>query len=446
MAAISLGCAKNRVDTEEILGHLSGREYILTDHYPSADAIFINTCAFIEEAQQESITTILETVSSLGSKKPKIIAAGCLVEVFGKTLLKKIPELDGAIGVHSYRHLDQFMDKLFEGKRVLVKHRPPEQYQSIASRILTTPVHNANVKIAEGCNNRCHYCMIPAIRGPYRSRAPEAIKREVEELVAGGAKEINLIAQDTTAYGHDQTDWPDLTGLLKEILSIPGNFRIRIMYTYPSRINDGLIELIKEENRICKYLDIPIQHSSDDILIKMGRSYRRQDLEDLFRKLRRKIPNLVVRTTVMVGFPGEKRHHFKDLLNFIEKQNFENLGAFIYSSQEKTPAGGYDQKVNARIAKKRYKTLMMKQKKISRANNKKYLSQRLPVLVEGKISGNLNWYYGRTEYQAPEVDGLVFFPASKVLKPGSLVSAVITAAGPYNLLALHTVPVDWMPR
>ncbi len=434
------------MDTEEILGYLSGRGYILTDHYPSADAVFINTCAFIEEAQQESINTILETASSLGSNKTKIIAAGCLVEVFGKTLLKKIPELDGAIGVHSYRQLDQFMDKLFEGKRALIKHRPSEEYQSIASRILTTPVYNANVKIADGCNNRCHYCMIPAIRGPYRSRAPEDIKREVEELVAGGAKEINLIAQDTTAYGLDQTDWPDLTGLLEEILSIPGNFRIRIMYTYPSRINDGLIGLIREENRICKYLDIPIQHCSDEVLIKMGRSYRQQDLENLFRKLRRQIPSLAVRTTVMVGFPGEKGYHFKDLLNFIEKQKFENLGAFIYSSQEKTPAGGYDQKVPARIAQKRYKTLMMRQKKMSRANNKKYLGQRLPILVEGKISGDGAWYYGRTEYQAPEVDGLVFFPASKVLKPGSWVSAVITAAGPYNLMALRPAPVDSMPR
>lgn len=434
------------MDTEEILGYLSGRGYILTGHFSSADAILINTCAFIEAARQESITTILETAASLDSKKPKIIVAGCLVEVFGKSLLKKIPEISGAIGVHSYHQIDYFMNKLFEGKRALVKHRPSKEYHPIASRILTTPVHNANLKIADGCDNSCHYCMIPAIRGPYRSRAPEDIKREVKELVAAGAKEINLVAQDTTAYGLDQKGWPDLTGLLKEILRIPGSFRIRIMYTYPSRITDDLIELIGKENRICKYLDIPIQHCSDDILAGMGRLYRKKDLKRLFRKLRRRIPGLALRTTVMVGFPGETNHHFKELLHFIAEQKFENLGAFIYSDQEWAPAAEYNHKVPARIAKKRYKTLMLEQKEISRANNQKYLGQRLPVLVGGKIPGDGNWYYGQTEYQAPEVDGLVYFPASEILKPGDWVSVVIKAVGPYNLLALHAVPVEYMPR
>ncbi len=382
----------------------------------------------------------------MGLSKTKIIAAGCLVEVLGKEILEKFPELDGAIGVHSYGQIAQFMDNLFEGKQVFIKNRSSEEYQSIAPRILTTPVYSANVKIADGCNNRCNYCMIPAIRGPYRSKAPEAVKGEVEALVAAGAKEINLIAQDTTAYGLDQSDWPDLPALIKEILSIPANFKIRIMYTYPSRITDDLIDLIREENRICKYLDVPIQHCSDEILVKMGRLYKQNDLENLFRKLRQKIPGLALRSTVMVGFPGEKRHHFNDLLNFITKQKIDNLGTFIYSEQEQTPAADYKQKVPARIASKRYKELMLRQKEISRANNKKYLGHRLPVLVEGKISNNTDWYYGRTEYQAPEVDGFVYFPSSRELKVGSWVSAVITAVGPYNLLALRANPVDFMPR
>ncbi len=446
MAAISLGCSKNRIDTEEVLGYLAKNGYILTDHYDSADVIFINTCGFIEDAQQESINTILEMVDTGGSERPKLIAAGCLVEVYGAGIMDSIPELDGAIGVHSYRELDQFMEALFSGKRPVLKSAPSSEYSSLSTRVLTTPVHTAFVKIADGCDNRCHYCMIPSIRGPYRSRAPEEIVAEVEDLLDRGAFEINLIAQDTTAYGTDLEERPNLAGLLKQILQLDRNFRLRIMYTYPSRIDDSLIELIREENRICNYLDIPIQHGSDYILKQMGRHYRQENLRSLFAKLRRRIPDLALRTTVMVGYPGETERHFLDLLNFIKEHPFESLGAFTYSRQEETPAGSLEQQVPARVGRKRFKELMLKQKRVVRQINQKYLGLRLPILVEGKVKTGVSWHYGRTEYQAPEVDGLVYFRSVEELKPGSWVSAEIKAAGPYNLLAAKPLLIDRLPR
>ncbi len=445
MAAVSLGCSKNRIDTEEILGYLARQGYILTDHYNSADVIFINTCGFIEQAQQESINTLLDMIEATRQNKPKIVAAGCLVEVFGDKILKNIPELDGAIGVHSYRDLDQFMEKLFAGEGPVLKNSPPKTYSSLSPRVLTTPIYSASVKIAEGCNNRCHYCMIPEIRGPYRSRDPEEIALEIKDLLEQGAFEINILAQDTTAYGTDSEAYPDLCGLLKRILELDYNFRLRIMYTYPSRITDQLIDLIREENRICNYLDVPIQHSSDHILERMGRLYRRQNLTALFDKLRFRIPDLVLRTTVMVGHPGETRRQFLDLLNFIEEYPFENLGAFTYCHQENTFAGTPDQQVPARVAGRRYKELMIRQKKIALLTNQKYLGMRLPILVEGVSRIGPRWYYGRTEYQAPEVDGSVYFRSRFCPEPGSWVSAEIKAAGPYNLLAVNPVPVDRMP-
>ncbi len=429
-----------------MLGYLAGNGYILTDDYLSADVIFINTCAFIEDARQESVNTILEMVQQTRAKRPRIIAAGCLVEVFGNQVLESIPGVDGAIGVHSYRELDRFMAQLFAGERPVFKNPPSETYHSLSSRVLTSPEHSVNVKIADGCNNRCHYCMIPSIRGPYRSREPRAIVNEINDLLVRGAAEINLIAQDTTAYGIDQPGYPDLSGLLEQILALDHDFSLRIMYTYPSRIDERLIELIGTENRICKYLDIPIQHSSDRILELMGRHYGREELQSLFEKLRRRIPELALRTTVMVGYPGERSRHFQELLGFIEKYPFESLGSFIYSQQEGTPAAGSEALVPTRVSRNRQRALMLKQKRIARKVNQKYSGTRLPILVEGKAGSIRNLYYGRTEYQAPEVDGITWIRSAEEFKPGSRVSAVIKAVGPYNLLAVKPVLLDRMPR
>jgi len=445
LAAISLGCSKNRIDTEEILGYLADKGFILTDHYRFADVILVNTCGFIDQAQQESINTILQVAENTGSNKPKIVAAGCLVEVFGNKIIKNVAAIDGAIGVHSYSSLDQFMKLLLSGKRTVIKKSPANMYQSLSSRVLTTPVHTASVKIADGCSNRCHYCLIPRIRGPYRSREPEEIVAEINDLLDRGTAEINLIAQDTTAYGSEKDSLPNLSGLIKKILKLDRTFRLRIMYTYPSRIDDQLIELIGSESRICNYLDIPIQHSSDQMLERMGRLYNRQQLTELLSTLRRRIPDIALRTTVMVGYPGETRSHFRDLLQFIEDNPFENLGAFTYSRQDGTIAGNINEQVPGRVAAKRYRELMLKQKRLARIVNKKYMGKQLDILVEGTSQFYGNWYYGRSQYQAPEVDGLVYFRSPVDLKPGIRILAKIDAVSPYNLLAYNMTTLEKKP-
>jgi ribosomal protein S12 methylthiotransferase len=445
VAAISLGCAKNRIDTEEILGLLSLKGYLLTDDFHTADIVFVNTCGFIDKAQQESINTLLEVVASKKERAKIVIAAGCLVEVYGSKLLATIPEIEGVIGVHSYTYLDRFIALIRSGKRVFIKKTPRANFCSLAPRVLTTPAHSANVKIAEGCNNRCHYCLIPKIRGPYRSRPPDEIITEINNLLIAGTREINLIAQDTTAYGIDCENYPDLTNLIKNILSIPKKFWLRIMYTYPSRVNEELIETVASDQRVCNYLDIPIQHSNDIILQSMDRHYNRHLIIDLVAKARKRIPDLALRTTCMVGYPGEGRMQFIDLLNFIKISPFEHLGAFTYSCQKGTVAGNSANQVPRRVAKKRLSELMNQQQQISARLNQKFVGKWLTVLVEKTLLCSNNWYYGRTQYQAPEVDGGVYFKSAIALNPGDWVTVRIDASSPYNLLAVRSKPLSELP-
>ncbi|MGM0689491.1 MAG: 30S ribosomal protein S12 methylthiotransferase RimO [Bacillota bacterium] len=435
IAAVSLGCSKNRIDTEEMLGLLAKLGFVLTDDYRNSDVVIVNTCSFIDQAQQESINKLLE-ISNTGSKsRPKIVAAGCLVELFGTKLIKSIPELDGAIGVHSYDSLEIFMKMLLSGNRPFIKKMPATEYSSLAPRILTTPAHSANVKIAEGCSNCCHYCLIPSIRGPYRSRTAEEIVTEVNDLLEKGTREINLIAQDTTAYGLDRKDLPNLPGLIRQILKSKHQFWLRIMYTYPSRIDDHLIDLIRTEKRICNYIDIPIQHVSDKVLKGMNRDYGKEELVKLLGKLRKRIPNLALRTTCMVGYPGEGRKQFEELLDFITVNQFERLGAFTYSSQENTIAASSLEKIPPRVVNKRHQELMLRQQLISTALNSKLIGGELTVLVDKVLGPGSGRYYGRTEYQAPEVDGGVLVRSQRSLSPGDLVSVKVFAASPYNLFA-----------
>lgn len=435
LAAVSLGCSKNRIDTEEVLGLLSGWGFVLTDDCCSADIVIVNTCSFIEQAQQESINKLLELSSTGSRNQPKIVAAGCLVELFGSKITKAIPEIDGAIGVHSYGSLERFMNMLLNGKRPVIKKQPSSTYNSLSPRILTMPAHSANVKIAEGCSNHCHYCLIPSIRGFYRSRNPEEIVAEINGLLEKGAREINLIAQDTTAYGTDSKGRPNLSDLIRQILELKHQFWLRIMYTYPSRIDDQLIELIANESRICKYIDIPIQHVSDQVLGRMNRTYGKEELTKLLQKLRNRIPNLALRTTCMVGYPGEGIRQFRELVDFITENPFERLGAFTYSSQEGTVAGSLSDKVSRRVANKRYRELMLRQQHLSNELNRRLIGRELTVLVEKALESGSNRYYARTEYQAPEVDGGVYFRSQRSLAPGDLVSVKVCAASPYNLLA-----------
>ncbi len=440
IAAVSLGCAKNRIDTEEILGLLGLHRFMITASPEAADIIIVNTCSFIETAQQESITAILKAALPKRGRRPVVIAAGCLAERFGEKLLKNIPELSGVIGVHSYKEIVPFLKRCLSGERESLITPPDGRYCSLGPRLLTSSGHSVYVKIAEGCDNRCRYCLIPDLRGPYRSRPPEEIVDEVQALVRSGAQEINLIAQDTTAYGMDLNEAPDLTGLLKRIiLAAPDLPWLRVLYAYPSRVSDPLIDLIAREPQLCKYLDLPLQHIHGTVLTRMGRHYCNEEITALIALLRRQIPGLALRTTYMLGFPGETRQQFEKLLSFMQCNPIERVGAFAYSRQEGTAAASLDHPVPRRVGEKRRRELMLCQKSISQIFNNKLIGRRLPVLVEGPAGGgqSKHFYYGRTEYQAPEVDGGVFFRSFRTLSSGQWASVQITAASPYDLLGVN---------
>jgi ribosomal protein S12 methylthiotransferase len=434
IAAVALGCAKNRIDTEEILGLLGRHGYLITDDPALADAVIINTCAFIEEAQQESIEAILALVKQRRDKVPLIIAAGCLAQHFGERLLQEIPELNGVIGVHSYAEIIPFLESCFAGKRELLLLAPPDRYRDLGPRLLTTAAHSAYVKIAEGCDNRCRYCLIPSLRGPLRSRPTAEIISEVRDLIAGGTREINLIAQDSTAYGADRGLSDGLSLLLQQILQeIPSFFWIRILYAHPARVTAKLISLIAREERICKYLDLPLQHINSTVLRRMGRRYTREEVVALVQKLRRCIPGIVLRTTYLAGFPGESRPQFRELHAFLQEQPFERVGVFAYSKQPGTAAALLPDQVPSRVKQKRRRELLSLQQGIALEFNQRLIGQKFTVLVEGPAGAGEKLYRGRTSFQAPEVDGLLYFRSPRPLRPGSWAQVQVTAASPYDL-------------
>lgn len=445
LATISLGCSKNRIDTEGILGSLCALGISLTGDYNNADLIMINTCSFIESAQEESINTLLQLRAETRETNPIIFVAGCLVETIGTEIINKIPEINGAIGAHSYQHLEQFIAMLLRNRRLAIKKRVGINYYEPANRVLTASAHSVNIKIAEGCSNCCNYCLIPQIRGPYRSREPQDIVNEITFFLANGAREISLIAQDTTAYGSDRQDLPDLAGLLKEILKLEQNFWLRIMYTYPSRITNELISLIAEEPRICNYLDVPIQHTSSRILHSMGRHYDQVELDHIISALRTRVPDITLRTTCMVGYPGEGTTDFSELILFIRKHLFEHLGAFIFSSQEGTTAACMNASVPIRVIKKRYRQLMLEQQQISYLNNQKRIGRIELLMIDRSTNGKEHFYSGRSQKEAPEVDGGVILYSTASLKSGDLVKAKIIAAQPYAVLAVNLKTLNDFP-
>lgn len=434
VAAVALGCAKNRIDTEEILGLLGRSGYLITDDPAEADVVIVNTCAFIEKAQQESIDTILGLAERRRGKKPLLIAAGCLVQHFGGDLLKEIPSLSGAVGVHSYSELPGFLERCLAGRRELLLLPPPERYCALGPRLLTAAPHSAYVKIAEGCSNRCCFCLIPSLRGPLRSRPAAEIVTEIEQLIAGGAREINLIAQDTTAYGAEKGASDGLAELVERILrEIPAYFWLRILYAHPARVSDRLIELIAGEARLCKYLDLPLQHINSDLLKSMGRRYNRDKVVELVGKLRRRVPGVTLRTTFLVGYPGETAAQFRELCEFLRRRPFERVGVFEYSRQPGTAAAGLEHRVPRRVASKRSQDLMKVQQQISLSFNRSLVGCKFNVLVEGPAGRSDSLYGGRTSFQAPGVDGLFYFRSSRPLQPGSMVKVLVTAASVYDL-------------
>ncbi len=434
IAAVALGCAKNRVDTEEILGLLGRCGYLISSRPAEADAVIVNTCAFIEAAQQESIDTILSLAARRRGGKPLLIAAGCLAQRYGGELLKAMPDLGGVIGVHSYQELPAFMESCFAGKRELLLPAPPALYSSLGARLLTTAPHSAYVKIAEGCSNHCRYCLIPSLRGPLRSRPAEEIITEIGRLIDGGAREINLIAQDTTAYGAEWGAVEGLSGLVKQILdAVPAFFRMRILYAHPARVSDSLIDLIARERRLCKYLDIPLQHINSDLLKRMGRRYSREEIVDLVGKLRRRIPGITLRTTYLTGYPGERPAHFRELRSFMQQQPFERVGVFAYSRQPGTAAADLGRQIPTRVSERRRRDLLAIQQTVAHSFNRSLVGRTFTVLLEGPAGSGGLLYCGRTEFQAPEVDGLTYVRSLHPLRPGDFVDVLITAAAPYDL-------------
>ena len=430
---VSLGCSKNLVDTEVMLHHLVSAGYEITPEETEADIVIINTCGFIESAKQESIDNILDIAWLKKNKKLKgIIATGCLVERYREEVMKEMPEVDALVGVGS---LDKIVDavRAVEKKKTFCAFDDKESCKLGGERLLTTPPYTAYLKIAEGCDNRCTYCAIPLIRGRLRSRPIEDLVKEAKDLEALGVKELCLIAQDTTRYGLDlygEYKLDELIRALTKETSIPW---IRLLYCYPDKITDGLIRELRENDRLLKYMDIPIQHISDPVLAAMNRHGDSATIKDAIERLRAAVPDITLRTTVIVGFPGESEEQFEELCEFVKETRFDRFGAFTYSPEEDTPAALLPDQIDEQIKQDRYDTVMATQLRISEEKNEEKVGKMLRVLVEG-YDVVAETYYGRSEADAPDVDGKIYFSSSKRHSAGEFVAVQILSALDYDLV------------
>lgn len=406
VALISFGCAKNLVDSEVMLGYLEKAGYTFVTTPGEADIVIFNTCGFIEPAKQEARDALKEA-AALKKKGKKTVAVGCYVERYKEHLMKKYPEIDVWLGVNDFDKIVQAI----EGKP-FKKSQHCFLYDHASPRYIQTPPSWAYVKISEGCSHECSFCAIPFIKGPYRSRSVSSILKEVEKLSSGGVKEINLISQDTTYFGRDQGLEDGLSLLLKELLKIQEIEWIRILYGYPEEISDSLLGVMQEE-RICSYLDIPFQHSNSRIIKKMKRGMDGRRALKFIQKLREKLPDIALRTSLVVGFPGEGKREFEDLEKFVQEARFDHLGVFTYSKEEGTDCFDFGDPVKESMKKKRRDKIMAIQSEISFENNKKYLNQSLDVLIEGIPKENPDILIGRGRFQAPEVDGMIFIDAPR---------------------------------
>ena len=412
---VSLGCSKNLVDTEMMVGVFKNNKYNIVNDPKLADIILINTCGFIEPAKQEAINTILEMAEYKKSGKCKIlVVTGCLVERYKEKLEKLLPEVDVFLKYSDYaqekgnsgivfEQLLEYINKYFKNKSQKIENTNLDFMQ----RVITTGEHYAYLRIAEGCSNRCTYCAIPYIRGSFVSRKIEDIVKEAKQLVKTGRKELILIAQDTSKYGKDIYGEPKLAKLLQELCKIKELKWIRFLYTYPEDITDELIEVVKNNDKICKYFDIPIQHISDAVLKRMNRKCTGASIKNIVTKLRKEIPDVVIRTTVMVGFPGETEEDFIQLYNFVEETKFDKLGAFMYSKEEGTPASRIKEQIHYMTKKSRYNKIMQLQQKISEDNETKNIGKELEILVE-YITKDEKYYVGRSYMDVPGIDGLAY--------------------------------------
>lgn len=431
---VSLGCPKNLVDTEVMLGILNkSGKYEITNDEKEADVVIVNTCGFIESAKQESIEAILEMAALKKDKCKLLLVTGCLAERYRDEIIKEIPEVDSVMGVGDYINIAKVIDSAFDGEKSVICGHQENICHLEEERIISTGKAYAYIKIAEGCDNKCTYCAIPSIRGAYKSRSIENIVTEAQKIARSGIKEIVIIAQDTTRYGMDLYGKKMLVPLLQELSKIDGIHWIRLLYCYPDEIDDNLINEIATNDKICKYLDIPIQHSSDKILKLMGRRDRKKDIENLIVKLRREIPEIVIRTTFITGFPGEDEEDFLDMKYFIQRLEFDRLGVFVYSKEEGTPAALMKNQVDDDVKQERYDIIMQLQKEITEAKNKNRIGKTYDVIIEG-IADDGIFYTGRTYAESPDIDGYVYITTREPLRIGEITRVKILNTDSYDLI------------
>lgn len=429
---ISLGCARNRVDSEVMLGSLLKANWEISDRPEGSDAVIINTCGFIQSAKEESIDQILQA-AELKKNRPgmKVIVAGCLTQRYKSQLSRGLPEVDLFIGTDEFPRLPELLGSDVPAGSVFAK-RTHYLYNESMPRVNTLAKHSAYVKVAEGCQHNCAFCIIPAIRGRLRSRPLSSVVTEVTQLAREGVKEINLIAQDLAAYGRDRNE-EGLLPLLRALAAIDGIEWIRCLYMYPENISDEFMEFMASEPKIVKYLDVPVQHGSDRILAQMNRGVTRAQLGEVFARLRERVPGIAIRTSVMVGFPGETEDDFEQLRSFVEDQKFDHLGCFSYSQEEGTVAGRMKDQIDDETKARRLDAVMKLQKEISRSNLRKYVGQEVAVLTEGPSDESDLLWQGRMSVQAPEVDGVVLLNDGPVEK-GQIQRVRITDAFEYDLV------------
>ena len=432
---VSLGCDKNLVDSEVMLGFLQKRGYQMTDEEEKADIIIINTCCFINDAKEESVQTILEMAEHKAAGTCKaLIVTGCLAQRYQKEILDEIPEVDAVLGTTTYDEICRAVDEALEGRHLLEFHDLdilPDTEE--ISRILTTGGHYAHLKIAEGCDKHCTYCIIPKIRGHYRSVPMERLIKEARQLADQGVRELILVAQETTLYGKDLYGEKSLHRLLRELCKIPGIRWIRILYCYPEEIYGELIQTMKEEKKICHYLDLPIQHANDEILRRMGRKTTKAQLISVIETLRREIPDIALRTTLISGFPGETWKQHEELMEFVDQMEFERLGVFPYSPEEGTPAAAMEDQIPEEVKQERRAQLMELQQEISFDKSQEMIGRELVAMVEGKVADE-NAYVARTYADAPDIDGYLFINTDETLVSGDFAKVRITGALEYDLI------------
>lgn len=442
---VSLGCSKNLIDTEIAIGILKEHGMEIVNNPEDAEMIIVNTCGFIDPAKEEAINTILEMAEYKKKKCKYLVAMGCLVQRYTDELKKALPEVDLWIRLDKYDKFYTAIEELINNKVEdnkkygEIKTYPKEPLplaskEEFLGREISTGENFAYIKIGEGCSNRCTYCAIPFIRGPFVSRPEEDIIEEANLLAKKGIKELIVIAQDTTKYGLDLYNEPRLAKLLRKLCKIDGIEWIRFLYSYPEGIDDELIKVVKEESKICKYFDIPIQHISNSVLKRMNRKTSKQNIEDVITKIRTNISNVQIRTTVMVGFPGETQADFEELYEFVKKTKFDNLGAFTYSKEEGTPAARLKDQVHPMTKKARYNKIMKLQQQVSKDNLLILVGKEEKVLIEG-ITFDEKYYVGRTSYQVPDIDGITYIKSDKELTIDDFVNCTIVKSKEYDLIA-----------